>query len=492
MTLEPKFDLEGFINGVGSIAVNKATAHSEILDKMFEQVVPIDFKERAGIAEQERKVAKHHLIVISIEQILSIATVNKWGLCKHNHFIYLYNGAFWSLLERDELESFLSRAAEKMGIDQFQSKYYPFKEQLLKQFLSVAHLPKLNQSAREVKINLGNGTYVIHADRQELRGPDKEDFITYQLPYDFVPSATAPMFTKFLNEVLPETESQMILAEYLGYLFIKSGVLKLEKSLLLYGYGANGKSVFFEIVNALLGGEKNVSNYSLQSLTNENGYFRAMLANKLVNYGTEINGKLETSIFKQLVSGEPVEARLPYGDPHTITNYAKLIFNCNELPKEVEHTNAYFRRFLIIPFSVTIAEEAQDKELAKKIISQELSGVFNWVLAGLKRLLKQKKFTYSRVVQEQIESYKKSSDTIQVFIEDENYRKSTDAYLSLDTFFTEYKLYCSNSGYKFYGKKNFAERLRSIGFMIVRKSEGNVVYIKKEVFFQSAYTTPTT
>jgi hypothetical protein len=57
-------------------------------------------------------------------------------------------------------------------------------------------------------------------------------------------------------------------------------------------------------------GIDNVSSYSLQSLTNDNGYFRAKLANKLVNYASEINGKLEASIFKAMVSGEPVEARL--------------------------------------------------------------------------------------------------------------------------------------------------------------------------------------
>ena len=85
-----------------------------------------------------------------------------------------------------------------------------------------------------------------------------------------------------------------------------------------------------------------------------------MIANKLVNYASEISGKLETSIFKQLVSGEPVEARLPYGKPFSITGYAKLIFNCNELPKDVEQTRGYFRRFLIIPFEVTIPEAEQD------------------------------------------------------------------------------------------------------------------------------------
>lgn len=101
-------------------------------------------------------------------------------------------------------------------------------------------------------------------------------------------------------------------------------------------------------------GIENVSSYSLQSITNDNGYFRAKLANKLVNYASEINGKLESSIFKQMVSGEPVESRLPYGQPFMLKEYAKFIFNCNELPKDVEHTTAYFRRFLIIPFDVTI------------------------------------------------------------------------------------------------------------------------------------------
>ncbi len=58
------------------------------------------------------------------------------------------------------------------------------------------------------------------------------------------------------------------------YLFIKKEVIKFEKTLILFGGGANGKSVFFEILNALLGTE-NFSSYSLQCLTNDNGYYRA-------------------------------------------------------------------------------------------------------------------------------------------------------------------------------------------------------------------------
>src|SRR5699024_11433451 len=120
-------------------------------------------------------------------------------------------------------------------------------------------------------------------------------------------------------------------------IFIKNGShnLKLEKALLLYGSGRNGKSVLYDILNALLGKE-NFSSYTLQDLTDQSGYYRAMIANKLVNYASEINNKLEANFFKQLVSGEEVSARLPYGQPMQLRQYAKLIFNANELPRDVE------------------------------------------------------------------------------------------------------------------------------------------------------------
>jgi putative DNA primase/helicase len=276
----------------------------------------------------------------------------------------------------------------------------------------------------------------------------------------------------------------MVLAEYLGYVFIKHGsnALKEEKALVLYGSGANGKSVFFQIVNSLLGVE-NVSSFSLQSLTNENGYYRAKLANRLVNYASEINGKLESSTFKQLVSGEPVEARLPYGQPFILKQYAKLIFNCNELPREVEHTNAYFRRFLIIPFNVTIPPQEQDKLLHVKIIENELSGVFNWVLEGLNRLLEQKRFTYCDAAQRAVEQYRIESDSVQMFLEEFGYEVSPVVEIPLKDIFIEYKNYCIDSGFKPCSQRTLAERMRNSGYQTLRKNYGMCINaVKKSIF----------
>jgi putative DNA primase/helicase len=205
-----------------------------------------------------------------------------------------------------------------------------------------------------------------------------------------------------------------------------------------------------------------------------------MIANKLVNYASEINGKLEASIFKQIVSGEPITARLPYGQPMQLKQYAKLIFNCNELPKDVEHTNAYFRRFIIVPFDVTIPEQEQDKKLHLKIIENELSGVFNWVLEGLHRLLIQKRFTHCEAVVNAVEQYKTQSDSVKLFIQDNDYKNSPNKYEVIKDLYSEYRVFCIDDGFKPVNKQNFIKRLQGFGVVIEKRNIGNVAYLTND------------
>lgn len=421
------------------------------------------------------KLSKNHYLVLCVEQLLKIAKANNWGLCKKNGFIYLYNGSYWSEVNKESFQYFLGNASLKMGVEKFKAKIHTFKDELFKQFMADAYLPIPQTNGKNVLINLENGTFEITPTKRSLRKSNRNDFLTHQLPFSYDPDAIAPLFKKYLDEVLPDADKQKVFAEYCGYIFVKPSVLKLEKLLILYGTGANGKSVFFEILNALLGSE-NFCSYSLQDLTNDNGYYRAKIGNKLVNYASEINGKLETDIFKQMASGEPISVRLPYGEPFNLTEYAKLIFNCNELPKDVEHTNAFFRRFLILGFDFTIPEDQQDKELANKIIQCELSGVFNWILQGLDRLLKQKNFSKCLAIENARSDYEKQSDSVKMFIEDFEYKTSTD-YIPITELYTEYKSYCIEDGFRPVNKSNFMKRLRHFKILVERKSFGNVAFV---------------
>jgi putative DNA primase/helicase len=489
---------------------NGAVGHTEILNKLIQQFEPLDFellafpqseklrvqlekleqdedswgdgkhpkqRERKEIQKQldKMKLNLKHYLILPIENTLLIAEKNRWGLCKNHDFIYLYNGAFWAEIDKGAFEKFLGEAAEQMGVEKFSSRYYNFKEQLFKQFLATAYLPKPETNKEMVLINLLNGTFEISSKGTKLRPFDRSDFIKYQLPFEYTPQAKAPLFESYLNKVLPDKERQRVLAEYLGYVFIKNGFegLKLEKAMILYGTGQNGKSVFFDIVTSLFGRE-NISNYSLQSLTEEKGFYRAKIADKLVNYASEINGKLETSLFKAMVSGEPVEACLKYGQPFTMENYAKFIFNCNELPKDVEHTKAYFRRFLIVPFDVTIAEQEKDSELAKKIVEKELSGVFNWVLEGLNRLLQQKRFSDCEAAQQAVEQYKIESNSVQMFMNENDLKSSPNSYKLIKEIYTAYRYFCIEDGVTPFKKSNFIKQLRALGLIVDRVSQNQL------------------
>lgn len=450
--------------------------HGDILYLLLEELKEVDYREKAELDEGD-KLHKKHYSIITIEEILKSAQSHKWGICTKDGFIYLYNSAYWEVINRDDFTSFLGQAAEQMGVYKFDAKHHIFRQELFNQFIATANLPTPKVDKSKTLINLRNGTFEIREQEHILREPSPQDFIKYQLDFDYAPEAECPIFDEFLDTVLPDKACQDVLAEFIGYIFTNS--VKIEKALLLYGGGANGKSVFYEVITAMLGSE-NVCSYSLENITKSDGYQRAELANKLVNYASEINGKLETDIFKRMTSGEDVEARQIYGKPFMMHSYAKLIFNCNELPRDVEQTNAYFRRFLIVPFNVTIPPERQDIHLANKIIESELSGVFNWVLRGLNRLLKNDKLTHSDLIDEQVYTYRKESDSVLMFIDDYRYIPSTMRCKMLKDMYSHYTDYARENGYRSVSSRKFSDRLRSQNLVVERRSAGRIVWCEQD------------
>jgi putative DNA primase/helicase len=249
--------------------------------------------------------------------------------------------------------------------------------------------------------------------------------------------------------------------------------------MLYFGGGANGKSVMAEIVKAMYGSE-NVSAYSLEDLTNKDTT-RAQIADKILNLATEIGKKMNTTTFKTLSSGETIDARYFYKDPFMMNDYGKLQFNCNELPFTAEHTEGYQRRFIIVPFNVTIAPERQDVGLKKRIITNELPGVLNWAIEGLQRLIRQgRKFTESATIKETAEQHKENGDSILRFIKTPGSGYVAEATgktrILGQTMYVEYKAFCVEKGLSCVGVSDrlFYDRLESLGKdKLTRCKKGN-------------------
>ena len=197
--------------------------------------------------------------------------------------------------------------------------------------------------------------------------------------------------------------------------------------------------MLFEVINGLIG-EQNISHYSLESLTDESGYYRAKIKDKIVNYGTDIKlSKIDAGMFKTLASAEPIEARLPYCDPFTMSDYAKLIFNVNRLDNaNIEHTHGFYRRILIIPFNTTIAETNQDKNLHKKILENK-AGVLNWIIQGAKQVINNEDIYISEECRQFKDKFIKETDNVALFLEYLSYQSCHNSKELLSALYEEYK-----------------------------------------------------
>jgi putative DNA primase/helicase len=430
------------------------------------------------------KIPDNLYIVAIIHKFILIAKEQGWDIAREDGFIYLFNGKYWVQCQKDDLYKFFKSITKKMKFySPAKAETKKFKDDMYGQFLASAEFYSPLLKSGTVLLNCQNGTLEVTEKTVKLRDHKKEDFLKYVLPFEYNKEAKAPIFERYLSDVL-STDTQGVLQEFCGYIFVSN--LKLEKCLVCYGSGANGKSVFFEVITSLLG-KDNIATKSLGDLTdnNQGSYNRAVIKDALVNYGSEIKGKnIDVDIFKRLVSGEPVQARLPYGQPFDLINNAKFMFNANELPKVDEHNEAVFRRFIIIPFSKTIQKEKRDAELHSKIIKSELSGVLNWVLIGLEKLLQNKKFSEVQEIEDALKQYKKESDSVALFVEENEHVVSFDYqnFKPTQELYDNYKEETKNNGSYPLSKSNFSKRLRDLGFKDHRSGAQRGFLIDKKKF----------
>lgn len=208
--------------------------------------------------------------------------------------------------------------------------------------------------------------------------------VTEALSYAYDPDATCPLWEAFLSEVLPDSSVRAVLQEFFGLCYLDRGRLSVEKFLLLIGSGANGKSVIFEVMKAVFGGD-NVSTFDSQQLIDEK--MVPYVKGRRLNFAPDMRRSSSfDSALKALSSGQDVTGRRIYGEAEKV-QCPPLCFAMNEMPFFKDTTDAFFRRLIPIRFEVTIPPQRQDRSLVHRIVASDLPGIFNWAIAGRNRLL---------------------------------------------------------------------------------------------------------
>lgn len=255
----------------------------------------------------------------------------------------------------------------------------------------------------------------LNLETGEIRDSRAQDLALRRLPVKFHPEKDAIKWKNYLKESVSSEEQIKKLQEFVGYCLMKD-TCKHEKALLILGPTDSGKTVFLEVVEALLGAD-NTANQALQYISNHR-WGTAKLLNQLANIRHDLppNKIKDLGIVKEMISGNPIHAEEKGEKTFEFKPTAKHLYSANRTPKTNSEDKAYLNRWLIVTFPETVPEEEQDKELADKLIEEELSGILNWALEGYRRLREQDEFTDDRepiVTRQKMDAW---GDSVQQFL----------------------------------------------------------------------------
>jgi putative DNA primase/helicase len=232
------------------------------------------------------------------------------------------------------------------------------------------------------------------------RPHDPADHLTQLAPVEYDPTATAPRWNRFLDDLFTGRDPvRQCLQNFVGSCL--SGAIRDDKLVLPYGPPAGGKSTFVEIIRGLLGdvNPDQGGGYStvlpFEALAPRRGAGDCAPRNDLYDLRTarlvtavESNpGRtFDEALLKQLVAGDTIKARQLYKAFVSFRPGFKLLIASNHRPT-VSSDPATWRRIALLPFTVTIPPERRDPSLREGQLADERSGILNWALEGGRRWL---------------------------------------------------------------------------------------------------------
>lgn len=245
---------------------------------------------------------------------------------------------------------------------------------------------------------------------------DPDTNFTYALPLDYNPNEVCPNWEMRLKEWLPDESSRLIMQEFIGYSLIP--YMGFEKALLLIGGGANGKSLFLETIQNMLGNQVTEA-INMRMLFSNFGpqYLEGKILNICNEAAAEYLKGGFADEFKNMVSGGVVRADVKNKQAKYFANTAKFIFSANNDIKTTDKSEGWERRLTIVPFTQSFLDSDVTKYEIMSSFEGEYPGIFNWAIDGLRRLMKQKKFTVSNIVEDRKKKYLASNDITEDFFQ---------------------------------------------------------------------------
>jgi putative DNA primase/helicase len=265
-------------------------------------------------------------------------------------------------------------------------------------------------------VNFENG--LLNVVTRELRPHSPDHLSPVQLPVKYDPAAAGEVWSRFAERTFPLGAHELV-GEIPAWTMTPN--TSIQKAAALTGEGSNGKSAFLAGLSAFLG-RRNICAVSLHQLEMDR-FAASRLAGRLANICPDLPSQklVSTAMFKALTGGDLIQGERKYRDVFEFRPYAKLIFSANLLPSSDDATNAFYRRWIVVPFDRTF--EPGDPAIVPRTeldamlaAPDALSGLLNLALDALPRL-RSHGFTSSASMEAALQEFRSASDSFVAFLD---------------------------------------------------------------------------
>jgi putative DNA primase/helicase len=339
-------------------------------------------------------------------------------------------------------------------------------------------------------LNFVNGTVDLRT--AALRPHRRSDLITRMVGlFRYQPEATCLRWLRFLGEIMgvdaDANEAALQRAdELIAYLQLALGYSitgeASEKAVFVpYGSGDNGKTTMLSVVRDLI--HEYAVTVGLDLLTtrddsNNVAAARAKLlgARFVTSSETEEGQRLSAARLKRICQGPggEIEACRKYENPITFPETHKLWIDANHKPNLPATDAAVWNRLHLIPFTVTIPKEKQDRKLTAKLLA-EAEGILVWLVEGAKRWYAEG-LPASKAVADATKAWREELDRLRVYL-DENTETDTEkarAWLLNKVLYEAYKSWCDENGERALPQPKFSGQMETMGYRKEHTKAGNI------------------
>jgi len=286
------------------------------------------------------------------------------------------------------------------------------------------------------------------------------------------PRGDCPRWRMFLADVTGgDEELSAYLQRMVGYCL--TGSTQEHALFFIHGTGANGKSVFVNVVSTILADYARhapMETFMAASSERHPTELAMLMGARWVSaVETEQGARLNESRIKELTGGDTITARFMRQDFFEYVPQFKPIIVGNHKPTIRNADEAMRRRLHLVPFTVTIPPERRDPKLTEKLLA-ERDGIMAWAVDGC-LAWQREGLKPPAIVREHTDEYFDEEDAVGEFCDGE-IEHDPQSRVAISEVFARWKRFAESRGYYVGTARWLVERLVARGFKRVRMHGG--------------------